>query len=280
MMHLDGHVHSVVDYANQQELVKAMNKGGFDGGLIFSHAPKSVSLPFGKEPPTNKERVETVLKYTNGHKYLFPFLFLDPTESDAMEQVETAAKQGIMGFKIICAKHFPCDERAMPVYKKIATLNKPILFHSGILYDGKNPSGNYNRPCNFEGLLGIEKLRFALAHVSWPWTDECLAVYGKFENYLHSSGDKNAAEMFIDTTPGTPPLYRRDIWKKIFFIGFDLKSNIIYGIDNGVAGGYDSDYANTIVNADKAIFREFLIEEDYWDHICNKNIFRFLGLSE
>ena len=277
-MRLDGHVHSIVDYTDQQELIRAMNKAGFDGGLVFSHAPKSVSLLGEKATPSNKERVEAVIKYTSGHKYLFPFLFLDPTEPDAIAQVETAVELGIIGFKIICAKHFPCDDRAMPVYKKIASLDKPILFHSGILYDGKNPSGNYNRPCNFEGLLEIEKLRFALAHVSWPWTDECLAVYGKFQSYLLHSGDKNAAEMYIDVSPGTPPIYRRDVWKKIFFIGYNIKSNIIYGIDSGVFGCYDSDYANTVVNADKAIFKEFLIDDDYWDHICNKNIFRFLGL--
>ena len=280
-MRLDTHVHSLSNYSNQEELLRNMKYAGFDGGLIFSHSPKSLELPGIKsEMPSNEERMDAVLKYTDNQKYLFPFYFIDPTEPDAAEQVETAVNKGIAGFKIICAKHFPCDARALPVYSKIASLNKPILFHSGILYDGKNASGNYNRPCNFEGLLEINKLRFALAHVSWPWTDECMAVYGKFDNYLHYSNDTNAGEMFIDLSPGTPPIFRKSVIEKLFFVGYNLKGNILYGIDTGVEGPYSGEYAKSVVARDKTIFDELGIDDDIWDNITYKNILRFIGLPE
>jgi len=231
------------------------------------------------ETPSNEARMDAVLQYTKGQKNLFPFYFLDPTEPDAGEQVDIAVRKGIVGFKIICSRFFPCDARAMPVYQRIAALNKPILFHAGILFDGRNASGDFNRPCNFEGLLEIERLRFALAHAAWPWTDECLAVYGKFQNYLQYSKDESACEMFLDVCPGTPPVYRKALWERILFAGYAVKNNILYGIDSGLEGPYDSEYARRVVSRDQAIFEEFLVGEDLWDFLCRKNILRFLNLS-
>ena len=63
--------------------------------------------------------------------------------------------------------------------KEIAKLNVPVIFHTGILWDGR-VSSNYNRPLHWESLLPITNLRFSMGHCSWPWVDECIALYGKF----------------------------------------------------------------------------------------------------
>ena len=63
----------------------------------------------------------------------------------------------------------------MEVFRTISQADRPILFHSGILWDGK-PSGPYNHPAGFESLLEVDGLRFCLAHISWPWCDELIAV--------------------------------------------------------------------------------------------------------
>ncbi len=55
-----------------------------------------------------------------------------------------AVEMGVSGFKIIFQYCYPYDKRVIPLYERIAYHNKPLLFHSGILYDGKNTSGNYN----------------------------------------------------------------------------------------------------------------------------------------
>ncbi|MCL2159580.1 MAG: hypothetical protein FWH48_09255, partial [Oscillospiraceae bacterium] len=183
-----------------------------------------------------------------------------------------------------------CDERALPVYRRIAELNKPLMFHSGILYDGKNASGNYNRPCNFEGLLSIDGLRFSLAHVSWPWTDECIAVYGKFNNALSHSKEKSrpAGEMFVDLTPGTPRPYRKPMFDRLLFSGYDIKRNILYGIDNST-GPYGSEYAKDTLEQDESIFEGYYadgamfgvkLDDDFREHIYCKNALRFIGLPQ
>ena len=74
------------------------------------------------------------------------------------------------------------------------------------MWDGK-PSGPYNRPVGFESLLEVQGLRFCMAHVSWPWCDELVAVYGKVLNGYTNRRDLTV-EMFVDITPGTPPIYR------------------------------------------------------------------------
>ena len=284
-MRLDCHIHSKISDRELTDIIPALNAGGFDGGFVFSQSP-SRGLHDGAPPA--EERMDAVLKLCDGHKYLFPFFFIDPTECGALEQAELAVKKGIFGFKVICSSHFPCDERALPVYRAIAKSNKPILFHSGILYDGRNASGNFNRPCNFEGLLSIDGLRFALAHVSWPWTDECIAVYGKFNNALsHSKAGAPAGEMFIDLSPGTPRPYRKNVLDMLLFAGYNIKTNLLYGIDSSI-GGYGSGYAKDILSYDESLFDGYYrdggmfgrkLDEDFLDRLYYLNALRFIGLS-
>jgi len=282
-MRLDCHVHSSIADVGHTDILDNMKAGGFDGGSVFSQSP-SRGL---RDAPSAEERIDAVLKICDGHKYLFPFFFIDPTEPDAAEQAELAGKKGILGFKIICSQHFPCDDRALPVYRKIAGLGKPILFHSGILYDGRNASGNFNRPCNFEGLLSVDGLRFALAHVSWPWTDECIAVYGKF-NSARSRTSGGSGEMFIDLSPGTPRPYRKPVLDMLLFAGYNIKTNLIYGIDTSVYP-YGSDYAKDILNYDESIFDEYYktggmfgrkLADDFREHLYYLNTLRFIGLPQ
>jgi predicted TIM-barrel fold metal-dependent hydrolase len=281
-MRLDCHIHSnITDGENTANIIADIKSGGFDGGIVFSQSP-SRGL---QDAPSAAERMNAVLKICDIHKYLFPFFFLDPTEPDAMEQAELAYKKGILGFKIICSQHFPCDERALPVYRRIAGLGMPILFHSGILYDGRNASGNYNRPCNFEGLLSIDDLRFALAHVSWPWTDECIAVYGKFSD-SKSRANSSSGEMFIDLSPGTPRPYRKPVFDMLFFAGYNIKTNLLYGID-GTIGSYGSGYVKDILDYDESLLDEYYktggmfgrkLDDDFREHLYYLNTLRFIGL--
>jgi len=274
-MRLDCHIHSNVADAARADVAERMKAAGFDGGNLFSQSPSRGI----REAPPAAERLEAVLRAAAGHHHLFPFYFLDPTEPDALEQVELAAQRGIRGFKVICSRHYPCDERAMPVYRRIAELNRPIMFHSGILYDGRNPSGNFNRPCNFEGLLQVDNLRFSLAHVSWPWTDECIAVYGKFNDAKKHHAAEGAGEMFIDLSPGTPPPYRRPMFDRLLFSGYDIWDNLLYGIDTSI-GPYDTEYAKSVLARDEAIFDEYGLGDDFKEKLYWKNDLRFIGLPE
>ena len=66
--------------------------------------------------------------------------------------------------------------RQLEVYRWIAEQHMPLMFHSGILYDGINASGKYNRPCEFEPLYLWLVCVFPVAHVHGPGLVECIAV--------------------------------------------------------------------------------------------------------
>ncbi|MFO7897580.1 MAG: amidohydrolase family protein [Planctomycetota bacterium] len=274
MMILDGHIHVREMGGDAAAFVEQMNDAGIDGGAVVSYSPPSFR---GAEGDDSEARLDDVLRWTDGHDLLFPLFWIDPLEAGASGQVAAAVERGVAGFKVIPSRHEPGDERAMPVYRQIAAAGKPILFHSGILWDGR-PSGNFCRPCNYEALLEVDGLRFAVAHISWPWIDECIAVYGKFLNARSNRPDLSV-EMFIDLTPGTPPIYRRDALTKLFTVGYDVAHNVIFGLDC-CTNDYNVSWATQWIERDNAIYDERDLPDDVREQVFGANLRRFVGAGE
>ena len=151
------------------------------------------------------------------------------------------------------------------------------MFHSGILYDGINISGKYNRPCEFEPLLSIEGLQFSVAHLSWPWVDECIAVYGKFNAFLERNPGGKAAKMYLDITPGTPPTFREGALTHLFGNGFKVEDIVFWGSDNH-AEDYDHAYAERIRKRDYEIFEKLGLPREQQEKIFRDNVREFLRL--
>ncbi len=280
MKKIDCHLHMGFDDEKQittgDELMKNINAAGMDGAFVLSERPNSFLLD-NIHPRTTKERLDHLFQLTDGHEDLYPFYWIDPMETTAIEQVDEAVARGVCGFKAICNHYYPSDARAMQVWTYIASKNKPILFHSGILYDFSADS-EYNRPVNFEPLIFIKGLKFALAHISWPWCDELMGLYGKWNSAHAALGDK-MAELFIDFTPGTPPIYREDALRKIFFIGFDDFEHFMFGVDN-IANDYNVDYAKTWRERDEAIYAKFGLEQSIIDGVFGGTALKFIGKAK
>ncbi len=269
-MVLDGHIHSGFAGGGKPDSPKQFHEklaaSGIDGGIVISPSPR-------REGGNHKERIERALKLTRGKKNLFPFFWIEPHERDALKQVDEAIKSGMSGFKVICRSYFPSDERPMEVWAHIASRGKPILFHSGILWGGE-PNGNFNRPVNWEAMLKIKGIRFAMAHISWPWVDEHVAVYGKLQS-VKRRGVKGLCEMFIDTTPGTPPIYRRDALFKVFRVGYDVADNVFFGTDHR-AEGFWVKGAEEKLSQDRGILAEIGVSEEIREKYFAKNLLRFI----
>jgi len=272
-MILDGHVHIRQGDVDRAKFREQIRQAGVDGAVVLS--PPPTSFRSGDAADDAERRLDCLLSWAEGEQDLYPFYWIDPVEDDAIDQVGRAVERGVKGFKVICGRHYPGDERAMPVYREIAKAGKPILFHSGILWDGR-PSGQYSRPVGFEALLGVDGLKFCLAHISWPWYDECIAVYGKFLN-AHSRRP-GLAEMFIDVTPGTPPIYRRDALTKLFTVGYDVEHNVIFGTDC-CANDYNHRWAREWIERDRAIYAELGLSQETIDAVFGENLRRFVGKS-
>lgn len=273
-MILDAHIHIGEGDVKHNELLNNMHKAQVDGGCLLSIQPNSFKNK-GKGLCT-EERLDNLFKWTAGEKNLFPFFWIDPLEEDALQQVALAVQMGVVGFKVICNRFYPNEDRPMEVFKAIAAADKPILFHSGILYSS-SPSSLYNRPAFFESLMFVQGIRFALAHISWPWCDECIAVYGHFD-YTKHTGTNPGSEMFIDFTPGTPPSYRKDAITNVMTAVGKNYDNILFGVDN-MANDYNSDYALSIMARDNDIFASLCVDEDVKSKYYEKNLKRFLGIQ-
>lgn len=275
-MIIDCHVHTNPQPQSKEELIKQIDIAGIDRIVLLSYSPASFYREsvedeiFGK-PVTPALALEQVMEWAAFSDRVIPFFWIDPLDGDAFAQVDKAAAAGIAGFKVICNRFFPGDSRPMQVWEHIAKTNKPILFHSGIFY-GNGPWSQYSRPVGFEPLFEIPKLRFALAHVSWPWCDECLAVFGYWQNRTHRR--TTSAEMFIDTTPGTPYIYRKEVFSKIYTIGCDIENNLIFGTD--CTSKYSSDYAKRILAMDKEALDNTEVSAEQRDKYYGRNMLRFL----
>ena len=267
MKYYDGHLHIMTKINDFSPLYKNLTEAGIGGGIILSHPPERFGL--SQFDLSAAKRLKNLILCTTGHKELHPFFWIDPLDSEAADQVKMAVEMGISGFKVICDHFYPGDPAAMKIFRLIADKGKPILFHSGILWDGM-ASSKYNRPAEFEDLIYVEGLKFALAHISWPWCDELIALYGKFQ-----AAGKRGLEMFIDTTPGTPPIYRKEALTKLYTVGYDIERNIFFGTDN-LALEYDVTKAQEWTNRDKTILAELEVSIEDREGYFSGNLKRFL----
>lgn len=276
-MIVDAHVHADGSVVDVPQLEKRLDASGVDEVMVLSAAPRSMSRMWAPGMEfTNEQRLEHLIATCSQSHRLHPVYWIDPTEDDAEAQVNLAAEKGAVGFKVICSTHYPGDPRAMKAYYQMAKLNKSVLFHSGILWDGKS-SSKYNRPAEFEDLIEVAGLKFAIAHVSWPWTDECIAVFGKYQNAVWNYGRQDIAKMYIDLTPGTPLIYREEVLYRLLKTGYDVADSIFFGTDE-MLETYRPEQAKLFMNFDRSVYAKLAIPADVQDRIFGGNVKEFFGI--
>ena len=250
-MIIDGHIHTVGGHCDSPAVfLQKSRAAGIIGGTVFNLYPEKYRNCPGYDQRW-QARIDWILEYTSQIPGFLPFHFLDPTEADACRQIEDAAEKGIRGFKIIC-DHFPvCDY--LKVIETIAATELPVMFHSGVLGNA-TCSSFFNRPIDFECLFKIPGLKFSLAHLGWPWCDEFIGIYGKFELARRTSPGKRA-EMYIDLAPGTPGIYRAEAIRKLYCTGYPVRHKVFWGSDLTV-NNYETDCAKWWLQNDIAIFEQ------------------------
>ncbi len=158
---------------------------------------------------------------------IFGMVWANPRAEGMVEELERGiVEKGLRGAKMIPDHWSAAEDVAAPIFRKMQELGRPIQFHSGILY-GFGDSSRFCRPVLYEPLVNYPGLRFSLAHIGWPWVDECLAVYGRFRA---AAGYQTAnCQMWIDTCRGTPDAWREEALRKaIPFCGMD---HLMFGVD-------------------------------------------------
>lgn len=276
----DTHIH-IDNFATPEpkRLLDSMDQNQVDKLGLLAEEPAYYEKDLHKLQKHNEDRLTRLMQWCNGSdNRLLPIYFLNPTERDAVEQAERAVDAGAIGFKVICDTHYPGDERAMPVYQRIADMGKSILFHTGILWDwGDN--GNYNRPCNWECMMDVENIKFAMAHISWPWTDECIAVYGKFASMTWHPSYRNQ-KMYIDMTPGTPEIYRQKVLCHLHDVDYnDMTDRLLFGTDC-FTGEFNAKDVVDLAKSDTEKLLKAGYTQETVDKILYHNAMEFWGLKD
>jgi predicted TIM-barrel fold metal-dependent hydrolase len=249
-----------------KEILKTMDKLGLEKIAIMSW--------YGENLDDQEDGIEHIANIISEcPDRLYGLAWIEPKHNTPIGSLEKIiCEKKFSGFKMIPNTWYPYEDRILRYCEKMAELNVPCLFHSGILYSPvPTYSSKYCRPVFYEDMTKINNFKFALAHVSWPWVDECIALFGQWQ-YSNSHG--STSEMFIDITPGTPPLYRKDAFIKL--ISFNAEENILFGTDTTLSGSY-MEYKGGMktFKADVGLFKKLSVSENAIKKITSKNFERF-----
>jgi len=256
-----------------KKLVAAMDQAGVEKLALMSW--------YGGTIEEQAENIEQVARIAAGSPdRIYPLAWVEPAIGTPLEYLEKlVTKKGFRGFKMIPNRWYPYEERLVPYYEKMVALRTPCLFHSGILYF-HTLSSKYCRPVFYEDLFRVSDFRFALAHISWPWTAECLALSGQWRS-ARDRGE-TSAEFFIDITPGTPEFCREEILGKL--LAFGSEKSLVFGTD-GMVSGDDSEAGFPALKSvwkshgsrDRKLFRKLSYPAATVKAILSGNFLRFFG---
>ncbi len=109
---------------------------------------------------------------------------------------------GIRGCKLVPDHWTAEDSNAVRLFEELAHLGMYVVFHSGIFMDER--SSSWCRPAYFEGVHQVDGFHGHLAHLGWPWVDECIGTL-LMQTEHSTPGD---APLRVDLSFGCPPDWR------------------------------------------------------------------------
>ncbi|MFD8636774.1 amidohydrolase family protein [Streptomyces sp. NPDC059533] len=211
---------------------------------------------------SNEEIAESCAAHADA---LIPFASVDPHKGRAgvREARRLVEEYGVRGFKFhpSIQAFSPDDRLAYPLYEAIEELGVPALFHTGQTGIGAGVPGGggirlkYSNPMAVDDVaVDFPELRIVLAHPSFPWQDEALAV-ATHKPHVH-----------IDLSGWSPKYFPPQL---VRYANTLLKDKVLFG----------SDYP--VVTPDRwlADFAALDIKPEVRPKILKENAARLLGLS-
>jgi predicted TIM-barrel fold metal-dependent hydrolase len=240
---VDCHLH-MKDQPKTQDVVKALDKNGVARAIVLSEVERT-SLTKTREKMLNTRQL-----FSDAPDRISGLAWVNPTIPGMIDlATEAVEKLGFCGIKIIPDHWYAYEERLDPFWAKMNELSMPILFHTGILY-GFDDGSRFCNPVYLEKLLHYPRIRFAMAHISWPWCEECVAVMGRMR--AAAGYDAKKWQSYVDFTPGTPMYIRKQaISNAIEFCGVE---RVLFGTDDSLPSPLA--YQKEVLDRDLKIFKE------------------------
>jgi predicted TIM-barrel fold metal-dependent hydrolase len=196
---------------------------------------------------------------------IIPFASVDPAKGarGVAEARRLVTEHGARGFKFhpSLQAFWPDDRMAYPLYEAIGELGVPALFHSGQTGIGAGMAGGggvrlkYSNPmCLDDVAVDFPDLTIIIAHPSFPWQDEALAVATHKPN------------VYIDLSGWSPKYFPPQL---VRYANSLLKHKVLFG----------SDFP--LLSPDRWLkdFAQLDIKDDVRPLILKDNAIRALGLQ-
>lgn len=172
----------------------------------------------------NEEVAEVAMENNDA---LIPFASIDPHRGKmgAREARRLIEEYGVRGFKFHPSQQgfYPYDRIAYPLYEVIAEYRLPALFHTGQTGVGAGMRGGmgirleYSNPMHLEQVgIDFPDMPIVMAHPSFPWQDEALAVATHKPNF------------YIDLSGWSPKYFPANL---VQYANTLLKDRVLFGSD-------------------------------------------------
>ena len=189
-MTIDAHTHLFTENIRASYFAKA--KGRIDKAIVL-HYPTLLNNDISKQRPYP---LEELLTFAEGKQELAVVASVSMNEElePQLQKLESLFREGkIVGLKLyIGYQHFyPDDERVGPVAKLCAKYSRPLIFHTGDVYD---PDGiallKYARPLPIDDVASRHpETPIIIAHFGFPYLLEAATIASKNDNvYVDISG--------------------------------------------------------------------------------------------
>ena len=126
---------------------------------------------------TQDEVLETVKRY-NGFFLAYGFIDLDNATPDDVSRLKDLGFVGLKPYKQL--KPYSASEY-FPIYQRAQELKMPMLFHTGLIAQGRPYDGKYShafgpenmRPIHLSSIAeAFPELQIIGGHQGWPWMEE------------------------------------------------------------------------------------------------------------
>ena len=172
----------------------------------------------------NEEVAEVAAEHND---VLIPFASIDPHKGKmgVREARRLIEEYGVRGFKFhpTAQGFYPNDRMAYPLYEAIQEAGLPALFHTGQTGAGAGAPGGmglrlkYSNPMHLDDVAAdFPDLTIIMAHPSFPWQDEALAVATHKPN------------CFIDLSGWSPKYFPPNL---VQYANTLLKHRMLFGTD-------------------------------------------------
>lgn len=223
---LDAHTHLAGSESGESApaILQALDACGVDKAFIFAPLldvkTSQLSVEHLTDIRTHNDYCSNIC--SEAPDRLFGFCVLNPSPALAggsksgavqlmVDEVRRCHGQlGLRGVKMVPNGWYPDDQELLPLYKAIAELGMYVVFHVGIFLDGRQ--GRYCRPAYYERIHDVSGLHVQLAHMGWPWEDECLAVLDM--EVQIAGADPAQWQCRADMSFGPPADWQLDTWQK------------------------------------------------------------------